>query len=98
MSERCLYAMQLGYFLGDLSSCWCYYNSLQLCCFRCFLNPSGRCCLEEGPCELELELEADFEKGVHMGLVRREDVGGVVVEERLGEEQEHAKEAAKDVK
>ena len=87
--------LQLGYLLGNLPSCWCYYNSLQRCCFQFFPNPTWRCCLEQGPSELELE--AEVEKGTHMGLVQGRDVWGVVAEEeRLVVDQEHAEEHAEE--
>ena len=50
-------------------------------------------------------MEAEVEKGAHMGLVQGRDVGGLVVEEeRLvvdqehAEEQEHAQKGAKNVR
>ena len=87
MPERCSYLLQLGYLLGNLSSCWWYYDSLQQYCFQCFPNAIWRCCLEEGPSELEAEVE----EGVYdMRLVRGKAVSRLVVEERLAED-EHVK-------
>ena len=43
-----------------------------------------------------MELEAELEKGAHMGLVQGRDVWGLVVEERFVVEQDHAEEDAEE--